>query len=135
MRVTLILLGVLTVAPACGPVVVAQSNLHVSHDGRRIVTDDGAPFFWLGDTAWELLHTMIAYTPFGLSLRLDLSRLDVDRVRAWWFDPRMGVSTEIGSFPARGMHLFDPPGEPGRGNDWVLVVDDEGAGFPAPGKW
>ncbi len=32
--------------PACA--------LQVSENGRFLVTDDGAPFFWLGDTAWRL---------------------------------------------------------------------------------
>src|SRR5690554_7871590 len=33
-------------------------TLMVSEDGRRIVRSDGAPFFWLGDTAWELFHKL-----------------------------------------------------------------------------
>ena len=28
----------------------------VSYNGRFLMTEDGAPFFWLADTAWELLH-------------------------------------------------------------------------------
>lgn len=38
------------VLAATGP---AQA-LQVSKNGRFLVTDDGAPFFWLGDTAWRL---------------------------------------------------------------------------------
>ncbi len=35
----------------------AQSRtLKISDDQRHIVYDDGTPFFWLGDTAWELFH-------------------------------------------------------------------------------
>ena len=30
--------------------------LRVSDNHRFLVTADGAPFFWLGDTAWELFH-------------------------------------------------------------------------------
>lgn len=33
-------------------------RLRVSADRRRIETDSGAPFFWLGDTAWELFHRL-----------------------------------------------------------------------------
>jgi hypothetical protein len=33
-------------------------RLKVSADGRRIVRVDGSPFFWLGDTAWELFHRL-----------------------------------------------------------------------------
>jgi hypothetical protein len=31
-------------------------RIEVSADGRSLVTASGAPFFWLGDTAWELFH-------------------------------------------------------------------------------
>jgi hypothetical protein len=34
---------------------VAQS-LRVSDNGRFLVYEDGTPFFWLADTAWEMLH-------------------------------------------------------------------------------
>lgn len=34
----------------------AQSSLKVSDNGRHLVTLEGKPFFYLGDTAWELLH-------------------------------------------------------------------------------
>ena len=30
--------------------------LHVSENRRFLVREDGEPFFWLGDTAWELFH-------------------------------------------------------------------------------
>src|SRR5689334_17382473 len=31
-------------------------QLRVSDNRRFLVTADGKPFFWLGDTAWELFH-------------------------------------------------------------------------------
>jgi len=31
-------------------------RLHVSENGRHLVHADGRPFFYLGDTAWELFH-------------------------------------------------------------------------------
>ncbi|MCP5517192.1 MAG: glycoside hydrolase family 140 protein [Verrucomicrobiales bacterium] len=33
-------------------------RLKVSENRRFLVTADGAPFFWLGDTAWELFHRL-----------------------------------------------------------------------------
>jgi hypothetical protein len=33
-------------------------SLKVSSDNRYIITEDEAPFFWLGDTAWELFHRL-----------------------------------------------------------------------------
>ncbi len=33
-----------------------MQRVKVSDNGRFLVTNDGKPFFWLGDTAWELFH-------------------------------------------------------------------------------
>ncbi len=33
-------------------------RLQVSENTRFLVTADGRPFFWLGDTAWELFHRL-----------------------------------------------------------------------------
>jgi hypothetical protein len=34
----------------------AFAQLSISPDKRRLIRKDGSPFFWLGDTAWELFH-------------------------------------------------------------------------------
>ena len=36
----------------------APPRLQVSENGRFLVAEDGRPFFWLGDTAWELFHRL-----------------------------------------------------------------------------
>jgi hypothetical protein len=74
------------------------------------------------------------YSPYGWPFEVDLAKIAGERVRAWWFDPRTGVATEIGFLPGREKRTFDPPGGGSRGNDWVLVVDDASAGFSAPGN-
>ena len=33
-------------------------RLKVSDNHRYLQTEDGEPFFWLGDTAWELFHRL-----------------------------------------------------------------------------
>jgi len=35
-----------------------QAQIQVSPDGHYLVTAAGEPFFWLGDTAWELFHRL-----------------------------------------------------------------------------
>jgi len=35
-----------------------QPALQVSENGRYLVTAEGKPFFWMGDTAWELFHRL-----------------------------------------------------------------------------
>ncbi len=40
------------------PGAVSGQYLRVSENHRFLVKDDGAPFFWLGDTGWELFHRL-----------------------------------------------------------------------------
>ncbi len=53
--------AVLVALLACAPVPAAGPKLpklKVSENKRYLVTEDGKPFFWLGDTAWELFHRL-----------------------------------------------------------------------------
>jgi len=74
------------------------------------------------------------YTPTAKNFVVNMGRISGDEVRAWWFDPRTGVATEIGTFPNRGSRTFDAPGEPRLGNDWILVLDDVSRNYPPPGS-
>lgn len=75
----------------------------------------------------------IAYSPYGWPIQIDPATFSGEAVRAWWFDPRTGTATEIGTFQKGASMTFDPPGPGHRGNDWVLVIDAADADFPAPG--
>lgn len=66
------------------------------------------------------------YLPTGKPVAVHLGAVSAGRIKASWYDPRTGRSTPIGTFPASGTKRFTPPGTPGRGNDWVLVLDDAG---------
>ncbi len=35
-----------------------MQRLRVSDNKRHLVLEDGSPFFWMGDTAWELFHKL-----------------------------------------------------------------------------
>lgn len=35
---------------------ITAQRLKVSENGRFLITEEGKPFFWLADTAWELFH-------------------------------------------------------------------------------
>jgi hypothetical protein len=73
------------------------------------------------------------YAATGKPFTLNLGKITGSTVVGWWFDPRNGTATPIGEFPNIGAQQFRPPGEPRRGNDWVLVLDDKVRGFAAPG--
>ena len=53
-------------------------------------------------------------------------------MKAWWFNPRDGKATAIGTFPNTGERAFTPP-DAGELLDWVLVLDDAAKGYAAPG--
>ena len=78
-------------------------------------------------------QTIIAYIPKGNAATVTISMAEItdagSHVKCWWFNPRDGSTTLIGSFVASGSHRFTPPD----GNDWVLVIDSQSAGLAAPG--
>jgi hypothetical protein len=73
------------------------------------------------------------YITQGGSVTAVLNKISGKKIKAWWYNPRDGSVTQIGKFPNRGTRTFTSPGQPGRGYDWVLVLDDAGQRFPRPG--
>lgn len=54
----LLLLTALALTPPASAADHPLPRLKVSDNRRFLVTADGQPFFWLGDTAWELFHRL-----------------------------------------------------------------------------
>lgn len=76
---------------------------------------------------------VMVYAPVGRNFTIDMTRTKGSRVNAWWFDPRNGQATAIGTFPTLGAREFTPP-NPGEHLDWVLVLDQADKGFGPPGS-
>jgi hypothetical protein len=74
---------------------------------------------------------LFAYIPSGNTTTLKLDHLRGRRLQGWWYNPRTGEASSAGNIRNRGTASFNPPDEPGRGNDWVLVLDSKR--FSAPG--
>lgn len=74
------------------------------------------------------------YIPTSKTVKINLGKISGKKINAWWFNPRTGESTSIGKFTNTGTKEFNPPGEEGKGNDWVLVLDDSQKNFPKPGQ-
>lgn len=72
--------------------------------------------------------SVLAYMPSARMATVDMTKISGNSARAWWFNPRDGTHSLIGTYPNHGAHQFTPPGE----GDWVLVLDDEAKQFPAP---
>jgi hypothetical protein len=74
----------------------------------------------------------LVYSPRGESFTLDKSIIKGNRQREFWYDPRYGVSYVFKEQDSFGIQTFTPPTN-GRGNDWILVVEDLAAGYAVPG--
>jgi len=74
--------------------------------------------------------TVMAYMPTRRTITVDMTKVSGKEAKAWWFNPRNGNATAIGTLPTTGTHQFVPPDA----EDWVLVLDDGSLGLAAPGQ-
>ena len=86
---------------------------------------------------------LIVYTTNGSEFTLDLSRMPGKTLNAWWYNPRDGqlysashstTSRPFKEFREKKITAFDPPGQPGDDQDWVLVIDDASKKYRPPGS-
>lgn len=74
----------------------------------------------------------MVYAPVGRSFKVRMDKISGAKAKAWWFDPRTGKASAIGTFPCTGDREFTPPAQ-GELQDWVLVLDDASRRYPPPG--
>ncbi len=72
---------------------------------------------------------LIVYSPFGEPFTIEKSRLPARRLKEIWYDPRYGVAHLVHRSDNQGFQTYTPPTR-GRGQDWVLIVEDEAAKLP-----
>lgn len=72
------------------------------------------------------------YSEQGFPFAVNMQMLSGKKVKAWWFDVRNGESILINTFQKTDKQWFYPPTQ-GKGNDWVLVLDDVSKKFKPPG--
>ena len=75
---------------------------------------------------------LFVYAPTGRPATVKLDKISGEKINAFWFDPRVGTAVPMGEFPTRGTQTFEPFSR-GRGQDWVLVLDDASQAFSKPG--
>ncbi|MFB6136925.1 MAG: glycoside hydrolase family 140 protein [Halobacteriaceae archaeon] len=73
----------------------------------------------------------VAYSPRGEQFTLEKNALSPQWLREIWYDPRYGTAYETHTTDNQGVQTYDPPTE-GRGEDWVLIVEDRDAEWPLP---
>jgi hypothetical protein len=74
----------------------------------------------------------LIYSPFGQGFTLNKNIVKAKKAREFWYDPRYGISYEIHDSGPWGIQTYTPP-TAGRGQDWLLVIEDAAANFPIPG--
>lgn len=72
------------------------------------------------------------YSPRGEPFTVSKPSLKARRVREIWYDPRYGTGHHVHTSDNYGIQTYTPPTS-GRGNDWVLILEDADAKFPLPG--
>jgi hypothetical protein len=76
---------------------------------------------------------VMVYIPTGWGASLDLNKCGWTQAKAWWYNCRTGEVAEIGIFDTAQVTTFTPE-TGGRGNDWVLVLDNVENNFRKPGN-
>lgn len=67
----------------------------------------------------------LIYSASDAAYSVDASRLSARRLSSRWYNPRTNAYQEVNHFRIHSktrLHEFDPPGEAGAGNDWVLML-------------
>ena len=71
----------------------------------------------------------VVYSPKGEPFTLDRTVVKGNRLREIWWDPRVGVAYTVYTGTGGAIQTYTPPTS-GRGQDWVLVVENADAALP-----
>jgi len=71
---------------------------------------------------------VVAYTPTGNPIEIDLTKMNSEEVKAYWFNPRSGRIIHIGDFKTKIPHEFKPWSD-GWGSDFLLILVNKDASY------
>ncbi len=100
------------------PAMLRDAPAHGGAKVRALCADDGSFAF--------------IYSPRGENFTVDKTGIKAARMREIWYDPRYGVSYLVHTTETHGFQTFTPPTS-GRGQDWVLIIEDAAKNWPLPG--
>ena len=72
------------------------------------------------------------YSPSGRAFAVDKAIISGANKKAIWFDPRYGVSHHLSTSDTDGIQTYKPPTS-GRGQDWILILENDDLNLPMPG--
>ena len=88
---------------------------------QELLADNGQKYDYKIATRGQDYAFVCTYR--GGEIVLNMALLKAQRIRASWFNPRIGTYSFIGEFDGKGIGRFEAPGLVEDGNDWVLVLD------------
>jgi hypothetical protein len=86
-----------------------------------IVDNNGENYAYLLATKGK--NYAFVYTYTGKNITINCSTLGFVIGKASWYNPRNGKRTRTNIFSNTSLPVFDPPGVPMNGNDWVLILE------------
>ena len=89
-----------------------------------ILNDNPQNDTYLVSAMGENKDFILAYTPVGASIKVNLSELNSERINAYWFNPRSGSVNLIGAFMCNESFEAEP-WSAGWGSDFLLILLDE----------
>ena len=75
---------------------------------------------------------ILAYTPIGKAMEIDLTKMNSGKVKAFWLNPRSGTILYIGDFETRMPYEFKPWSY-GWGSDFLLILVDKDSSYDFSG--
>ncbi len=90
-------------------------------DQSLIAGKNGIQYNRLISTRGKNYAMIYAYN--GNVMNINMGKIEGQKVKASWFDPRTGKTTLINEFENTGVKDFTPPGGAKEANDWVLILD------------
>lgn len=76
---------------------------------------------------------VMIYVPAGREFTVKREALDASEIKAWWYNPRTGKATSLGTYKNDKDKVYISP-TPGESIDWILVLDDASRKYPVPGQ-
>lgn len=86
-----------------------------------LVLDNALRYDYVAATRGKSFALFYTYT--GRSFKVNSSLLNASKLKASWFNPKNGLTTEVTKLDSALELEFNPPGEKENGNDWVLILE------------
>jgi len=90
-------------------------------DQSLIAGQQGEKYNYLAATRGKDYLFIYDYT--GRDFTVNMGKIEGEKVRGAWYNPRNGSRNVVGTFANKGQLKFHPPGSEQEGNDWVLILE------------